>query len=169
MQRACSLRKHELRIRIPEKIADPERTDRSKNICSFQKHFNYLQGYILCISVIPPPPHPRPLFLNSFFPRRISLRRAGRGEAEDPPAEYLLIFRLRIHSPPNFSEVGSGTALSKSGSTTLVASSDVDPDWLNANPDPKKLMNADQKIVRIHVDKITKLISKFLLKVRKNF
>ena len=43
--------------------------------------------------------------------------------------------------------------------------SDLDPDWLYPDPDPQNLMNPDP--VRIQVNKITKLISKHLFKVKK--
>ena len=52
-----------------------------------------------------------------------------------------------------------------------VVGRDVDPDWLNSDPDPQNLMNSDpdRDPVRIQVNKISKLISKHIFKVKKKF
>ena len=51
----------------------------------------------------------------------------------------------------------------------FLKNSDVDPDRLNSDPDPQNLMNTDPDPVRIQVNKIPKLISKHIFKVKKNF
>ena len=45
--------------------------------------------------------------------------------------------------------------------------SDVDSDWLYADPDPQNLLSADPNPVQIQVNKIDKLIFNHLSKVKK--